>query len=475
MPKKNKSRSLVGFTAVSLSILFLIQIVLGTLAAQQGLDTIFLPIISKPPLPPEQWVAAFGAAEMEMGKSAFVTSDGSIILAVEQGISCCSNQLLLIKLTNEGDVVWQKTISEPNDYTDIRNISVLESYDGAYVAAGLKHFSSGYDAWVTKLSYDGSLVWQYQYGGGFLDYVEDIKETADHGFILAGYTASGGSGLSSGLWVIKLQENGQVSWQKTYQHLLNDYGMAIEPTNDGGYIVVGHSGAYSNSGDYLTELWLLRLNGEGSAIWQKSFGGVNNEYGANVHQTADGGFIVAGSTSSFGAGGSDAWILKLDGAGTVIWQKTYGGIGNDEATDIQKVDGRYLVSGYTESFGAGGQDGWLLMLNVDGTIAWQKTYGGPDNDSLNSINLISEGGYLLTGATESYGGGESDAWLMKLDANGDVAECDLIGNSYAIVMDTAVVGGDTSSIPQISSATPVASTAVSQDSSVEKTQQCVAP
>lgn len=457
MHKKTASVLLIGLTAVSLSIFLLIQIVLGAPAAQQGLETVFLPIINKPILPPEQWIATFGTADTEIGNLALETSDGSILLAAGQQV---------IKLTSEGEVVWQKIISEPNGNTYISINSVVESDDGAYVAAG----SKSYDVWVTKISNDGFLVWQKQYGGEAQDYAMDIQETVDQGFILTGQSGSGGS-----MWVIKLEENGEVSWQKTYSLLMEARGNAIEPTNDGGYIVVGYGGQILiGTGDFVSLLWLLRLDAEGSVIWQKSFGYLG-ESGADVHQTSDGGFIVAGSTRSFGAGELDTWVLKLDGAGSVIWQKTYGGTGNDIATDVQEVEGKYLVSGSTRSFGAGGWDGWLLMLNVDGTIAWQKTYGGSDYDILYSIDLMSDGSYLLTGGTASYGEGESDAWVMKLDVNGDVAGCDLIGSSNVVGMDTAVIGVDTDTIPQISSATPITSTAVSQTSNVIKTQQCVAP
>jgi len=194
-----------------------------------------------------------------------------------------------------------------------------------------------------------------------------------------------------------------------------------------------------------------------------------------VQQTADGGFIVTASTDSFGAGERDAWILRLDSAGTVIWQKTYGGTGNDEATSVQIVGGGFLVSGYTESFGAGNEDAWLLMLNADGTVAWQKTFGGPDVDEANSVTLTNEGKYLLAGSTASSGQGQGDAWVMLLDAQGSVIGCELMGSSDAIVADTGVIAQDTDALPQISSAMPDVTLAVPLYSTVEKTQQCVAP
>ena len=159
-------------------------------------------------------------------------------------------------------------------------------------------------------------------------------------------------------------------------------------------------------------------------------------YANSIQQTSDGGYIVAGTTS-FGAGINDIWILKLDQTGTVSWQKTYGGSGDDDAYSIQQTtDGGYIVAGSTSSFGAGNYDMWILKLDQTGTVSWQKTYGGSGGDCAYSIQQTSDGGYIVAGYTTSFGAGNDDMWILKLDSNGNINNCDIIGTSTATVTNT---------------------------------------
>jgi hypothetical protein len=174
---------------------------------------------------------------------------------------------------------------------------------------------------------------------------------------------------------------------------------------------------------------------------------------------------MAGATESFGAGGRDAWVLKLNSAGTVVWQKAYGGSGWDGAYYIQQTsDGGYVVAGVTDSFGAGYGDLWILKLNTLGTVQWQKTYGSGGWDGAYSIQT-SGGGYVVAGYGASVG-------VIKLDANGEVPNCDAMGTSGAAVSDTLAVVGDTSIIPQTSSAVFVVTNVSSQDTSLQMTTLC---
>jgi len=164
---------------------------------------------------------------------------------------------------------------------------------------------------------------------------------------------------------------------------------------------------------------LFSVSMASASQWIKTYGGTNWDQANSIQQTSDG-YVVAGYTFSFGAGDADAWVLKLDGDGNVQWQKTYGRSSVDEAWSIQQTsDGGYIVASYTHTFGAGIWDAWVLKLDGDGNVQWQKTYGGTNCDYAESIQQTLDGGYIVAGGTYSFGVG-GNAWVLKLDGDGNV-------------------------------------------------------
>ncbi len=199
-------------------------------------------------------------------------------------------------------------------------------------------------------------------------------------------------------------------WAKTYGGDSYDYAHSFQQTSDGGYIIAGNTSSFNTGND--RDIWILKLSSDGEIEWQKTYGGSGREEAHFIQQTIDAGYIVAGSTDSFGAGESDIWFLKLSSAGDVEWQKAYGGDKNDSASFIQqRDDGGYIIVGHTESFGAGGADIWILRLSPAGEIEWQKAYGGSEDEEANSFQQTSDGGYIVAGRTESFGAGENDFWI----------------------------------------------------------------
>ena len=167
--------------------------------------------------------------------------------------------------------------------------------------------------------------------------------------------------------------------------------------------------------------------------WIKTYGGSLADTANAIQQTSDGGYIVAGST------GSDrysyhAWVVKLDGDGSVLWEKIYGGTGNDHARAVQQTsDGGYIVAGYTYSFGAGGVDAWVFKLDGSGSVLWEKTYGRTGNDYAQAVHQTSDGGYIVAVYTDTFGAGDTDARVLKFDGNGSFTGCSGIGTSNATV------------------------------------------
>ncbi len=295
--------------------------------------------------------------------------------------------------------------------------AVRQTLDGGYIVAGYtKSFGAGNrDFWVLKLDANGNVQWQRAYGGGSYDWAQDIRQTSDGGYIVVGATFSFGAG-NDDVWVLKLDANGNVQWQKTYGGGGGENGLAVQQTSDGGYVVVGRTYSFG-----VNDVWVLKLDANGNVQWEKTFGGTSPDYGYAIQQTTDGGYIVTGYTRSFGAGRDDLLVVKLDTNGNVQWQKAYGGSDDDRGYAIQQtIDGGYIVTGETLSFGAGFSDAWVLKLDANGNVQWQKTYGGNGTDRLYAIQQTSDGGYIVSGWTNSFGAGWYDVWVMKLDANGNV-------------------------------------------------------
>ncbi|MDI6841149.1 MAG: YCF48-related protein, partial [bacterium] len=260
------------------------------------------------------------------------------------------------------------------------------------------------------------------------------------------------SGLCFGGWT---QENSGVSSVLFDVYFVNDkYGWAVggrtRPTVERGVILHSKNGGKSwveqpfplpdtvdaelsgvcfsdtNNGwavgsgrivDRRRELWLIKTDGAGNKLWDKLYGGRSYDYGYSVEQTS-GGYIIAGYTWSFGAGNSDVWLLKTDGNGDTLWTKTYGGTDSDEGYSmVLTTDGGYIIAGCTESYGAGDWDVWLVKMDASGNKLWDKTFGGTGYDAGMSVAQTGDGGYIITGITTS--SGSHDAWLIKTDAEGN--------------------------------------------------------
>ena len=280
-----------------------------------------------------------------------------------------------------------------------------------------------------------SVQWNQTFGGGYGDGAWCLQETDDGGFILAGNTASRGEG--SDLFLVKADESGNCSWSRAYGGSGEDVGYFVQQTDDGGYVVVGSSNSYA-MGEEL--LWLVKVDENGSLIWDRTFGGFVSSAGDggwSVEQTTDGGYITAGYTQSSGAGRKDLWLIKTDAMGGMIWEKSYGGPEDDVGMSVlQSGDGGYVVAGRTASFGEGGGDDiWLLKTDSLGEEMWNQTYGGRRDDAGFQV-VEEEDGYALVGRTES---GEEDRriLLIRVDPEGEILwENSYLGGSVASLQPT---------------------------------------
>jgi len=274
-----------------------------------------------------------------------------------------------------------------------------------------------------------SAQWARIYGGSVIwSCVSSIKQTSDGGYVVAG--GFSGAGNYGKIWILKLSLDGEIEWQKTYTTPgLHEHAEAssIRQASDGGYVVAGSINSFGAGEE---DFWILKLSTDGDNEWQRTYGGGRYDFANFVQQTSDGGYVVAGSTDSFGAGETDIWFLKLTSAGDVEWQKTYGGAREDSASFIRQTsDEGYMVLGYNryQDVDRWTTDYWILKLSSEGDVEWQKILVSPTPDEqaeAGAIKQIGDGGYLVTGTTTYYEGvnsiGTSDIWVLKLSSEGEI-------------------------------------------------------
>lgn len=333
---------------------------------------------------------------------------------------------------------------------------------------------------TTPASYSLKLV--KTFGGSGNDVALAIARSSDGGYVLTGHTGSGDgdvSGLHGGedIWVVKINSSGTLDWQKTFGGSANDWGFSIIQTSDGGYAIAGHT--TSTGGDVSGnhggwDVWVLKLSSAGNLEWQKSLGGSGNDMAYSVIQTSDGGYAIAGSTTSTNGdvsgkhGSADAWVVHLNSSGSIEWQECLGGTDGDQlATSIiQTSDGGYAVAGRTSSTDLdasgnhGGYDAWVVKLNSLGITERHKCLGGSGADAASFIIRTSDGGYAVVtnssstdgDVTGNHGGG--DGWIVKLDSSLNIKWQKCIGGTddealYSIIQssdDGYIVGGRTKSM-----------------------------
>jgi hypothetical protein len=367
----------------------------------------------------------YGGIYLDGASSVQQTSDGGYIVAgttISFGLD--SGYIFLIKTDANGNIIWAKTYGGTDDDWAYH---VQQTSDGGYIVAGItRSFGAGsWDIFLIKTDLNGNIIWAKTYGGTDWDEVSSVQQTSDGGYIVAGYTFSFGAGYYD-IFLIKTDANGNIIWAKTYGGTSSDYAYSLQQTSDGGYILAGYTSSFGAGG---SDVFLIKTDANGSVQWAKTYGGTYIEYGSSVQQTSDGGYIVAGYTYSFGAGGKDILLIKTDANGNIIWAKTYGGTDEDVARFVQQTsDGGYIVAGYTYPFGADDYDIFLIKTDTNGNIIWAKTYGGTDWDWANSVQQTSEGGYIVAGGTGSFGAGTWDAFLVKTDASGDIGSCSIVQN-----------------------------------------------
>ena len=372
------------------------------------------------------------------------------------------------EITITGELDFSQTVGgSKNDVLK----SIIKTDDGGYAILGFTQSNDGdigmkevenFDFWILKYDVNNNLIWQQTFGGSKDDRGADLINTSDGGFALLGYSNSSANNLASNagsqdFWVLKLSPEGEINWQKTFGFSGRDYGTALLETKDGGFLITGVLDVSASNGQGIAknkmvthaegDFWALKIDAAGILEWSNYYGGSFTDTPLGVVATADNGFIVAGSSDSNDVditnnkGSYDFWVIKISSDGTLVWDKSFGGSEIDEARAICSThDGNFMVVGDTRSSDSditinnGGADVWILKISSEGNLIWEQTIGGASFDVARSISMTQDHGFVIAGSSRSsdYGftnQGQNDALVLKIDAEGVLEWQQTVGGS----------------------------------------------
>lgn len=384
------------------------------------------------------WDKTYGGPQDDAANGITNTSDGGYILtgytsSYGNGTSGNgSSNVWLLKVGANGNEQWNKTYG--GNMGDV-GYSVVQADDGGYAVAGYESsYTNGNMAmYLLKTDAKGNLLWNKTYGAGVQDGAYSLAKTKDGGFIMTGFTYLNNK-QGWNLSIVKTDSNGILQWNKSYGGDLKDCGHSIIQTDDGGYAIVGYTKSYSSSpggafGVGGEDLWLLKLDSNGNMQWNKIFGGKDYDDGFSILQNPDGGFTIAGTTQSFTQNNTPIqeysdndtariYLIRTDARGNLLWNKTVGGDLKTAAFSLARApDDGYLITGTVFS-NAGDADVLALRTDLNGTQLWANSYGGPEDDYGYSTVYSSDDSFMIAGYTRSFGNDGSDVFLLKIaDAN----------------------------------------------------------
>ncbi|MDD1749406.1 MAG: hypothetical protein LUO89_05960 [Methanothrix sp.] len=357
--------------------------------------------------PVEEWNLTYGGRYGDGAWCLQETEDGGNILVGNSASEGKGSDLFLIRTDGLGNCIWSKTLGGSGE--DV-GYFVQETQDGGFIVTGsTKSFAMGEELlWLVKTDGNGSLLWDKTFGG-FVSSSGDggwsVDETDDGGYITAGYTQTLGSGRKD-LWLIKTDGQGSRIWDKTFGGREDDVGMSVLQSRDGGYIAAGRTASFGKGGD---DIWLLKTDFLGKELWNITFGGKQDDAGFQVVELADG-YAVAGRTES-GLDKKRIILIKADLNGQKLWERAYQG---SSASSLQSTaDGGFVIAGRVDNKKTG-RDALIIKADSKGSEEWSMTLGGSADDIGTFAVQRRDGSYSLAGITSSQGSGREDAWLVKI-------------------------------------------------------------
>jgi hypothetical protein len=363
-----------------------------------------------------QFQKTIGGTNHDYAYSIIQTTDsGYAVAGYTYSFSAGYEDMYVVKLNSSGSVQWTKTIGGAGkDFA----VCIIQTTDNGYAISGytVPYGSTYYNMVIVKLDTSGSIQWCRSIDRSNYEYATSINQTSDGGYILAGMSATGGV-FTSDMFIVKLSSSGTYQWSKTYGGSHDEIAYSIIQTSDGGYAFAGYTNSY---GPY-NVFYILKIDSTGILQWSRLIEETGTGSAVySVIQTTDGGFAMAGGFTPTGTGNYDMYIVKLNSSGSIQWTRTVGGTGDENANSIiQTSDGGFVAAGNTNSYGTGNYDMYIVKLNSSGTLQWSKTYGGSSVENAYSIIKSSGGGFVIAGQTASFGAGGDDIYLVKTDSLGN--------------------------------------------------------
>tara|TARA_Y100001970_G_C14127567_1_gene799836 strand:- start:122 stop:1402 length:1281 start_codon:yes stop_codon:yes gene_type:complete len=378
-----------------------------------------------------EWSQTFGGVDRDRGYCGQQTIDGGYIITGYKYIYGRGFDVCLIKTDQDGNEEWVRTFG--NEGYDVGR-SVVQTTDGGFVITGEIQTGTGQDVLLIKTDENGNELWNKTFFINYSDTPLSVKQTIDGGYILTGTTHVSDENHHD-ILLIKTDQDGNEEWVKTFGHQGHDGGNSVIQTNDGNYIITGI---------YYSENSLIKIDNNGNELWFQTYDGGS---GQSVQQTTDGGFIITGSSHD-----SDVYLIKTDSDGNEQWDQTFGESEEETGYSVQQTtDGGYIITGYTKSYGNGDQDVWLIKTDENGNEEWDETYGGSGLDQGKSVQQTTDGGFIITGLTSSFGNGDWDIWLLKIsstfecsDQIGDINEDQIVNILDIVTLVNCVLSSDDS-------------------------------
>ena len=362
---------------------------------------------------------ALGGTGTESGRYVTQTTGGGYaVTGTTTSYGGGSVDVLLSKYDANGSMIWSRTWGGAGDETAF---SVEQTTDGGFIIGGqtTSYGAGSTDAFIAKYDTNGNLTWSRLLGAASADLYNRVRQTTDGGYIAGGTTASYGGGGNDGL-IAKYDSAGTLSWAKTWGGASNDGVNDIIQTVDGGYATTGNTQSY---GSGVSDVYIAKFDSAGTLSWSRTWGGTATDNGNAIVQAADGGFVLAARTLSYG-NLDDAAIIKYDSSGTLLWSRTWGGGSADSGRSVtQTTDGNFVLAGFTASYGAGSDDAFMAKYDNSGTLSWSRTFGTASADSAFIASKTLDGGVALAGTTAGYGAGLDDIFLAKYDSLGAISGC----------------------------------------------------
>ncbi len=367
--------------------------------------------------PDTVWARTYGGTLNEIAYGLCpALGGGYVIVGLTESGSSGPQDAYLVRISESGDTVWTQRYGGTS-YDAFHGIK--QTSDGNYITVGYtsSYGSGGKDIWLAKLTPAGDTLWTRTYGRNLHDCAYTVCETPDHGFIFTGYTDGPSGWIKGDLWIVKTDSCGDTLWTRRYGGSGEDLGITVD-TAAGGYIVSGNTMSFGAGGK---DAWLLRIDPDGDTLWSRIYGGVQEDVGYGVCRTPDGGFVVTGYVNGSGAWtAGDLWIFRTDANGDTLWSRIYGTAGEDDSWSVMAVP----AGGYVAAARKGVSNGnlWVVRFNESGDTLWTIPLGGYSTDAGLGVALTPDGGYLCAGFTYSMGAGNADFYVIKTAADAAIGE-----------------------------------------------------